>query len=349
MKKILFFIVLLVFVAVVFAGETVLLPEIFNPETLKVDGDDLFVTQETSVLIYSLENYKLKKKFGRKGQGPGDFQSFKWYLAGAKDIDLTILPDTIFVGSVLKASYFSREGNFIKEKRLREVMMTINVAPLGKGFAARGIKSERDEMKKGKPGLYYTFNILDKEGYKIKEICRYDFPYGVAKKIPQYHVTLNRMFISGKEGLVIDVYDEQGNLEKSIKKDYKKVEFTREDKQRIIKWYQEDPFYRKYFVPNKRRWKLLQDGIEQAGYFPVFHIFLISDGKLFLQTYRIKDDKTEFLVFDLEGKFLKTLYLPLVYEDFTIPHLYTIANGKLYQLVEKADENYMLHITGIEK
>jgi hypothetical protein len=349
MKKILFFIVLLVFVAIVFAGEIVPLPEIFNPEMLEVDGDELFVTQETTVLIYSLEDYKLKKKFGRKGQGPGDFQSFKWYLARAKDIDLTILPDTIFVGSMLKASYFSREGNFIKEKRLREVMMTVNIAPLGKGFAARGIKSERDEMKKGKPGLYYTFNILDKEGYKIKELCRYHFPYGVAKKIPEYHVTGNRIFISGKDGLVIDVYDEQGNLEKTIKKDYKKVEFAREDKQKIIKWYQEDPYYRKYFVPNKRRWNLLQDDIEKAKYFPEFHIFLISDGKLFLQTYRIKDGKTEFLVFDLEGKFLKTLYLPLVYKDFTIPHLYTIGKGKLYRLVEKADENYMLHITGIEK
>ena len=155
MKKILFVIILLVFVAFVFAGETVLLPEIFNPETLKVDGDDLFVTQETSVLIYSLEDYKLKTKFGREGQGPGDFKSFKWLLAGAKDIDITILPDTIFVGSYLKTSYFSRQGNFIKEKRLREVMMTINIAPLGKSFAARGIKPERDEMQKGKSGLYY--------------------------------------------------------------------------------------------------------------------------------------------------------------------------------------------------
>jgi len=349
MKKILFFIVLLVFVAFILAGETVTLPEIFNPEILKVDGDDLFVTQETSVFIYSLEDYKLKKKFGREGQGPGDFQSFKWLLAGAKDIDITILPDTIFVGSYLKTSYFNRQGDFIKEKRLREVMMWVNIAPLGKGFAARGIKSERDEMKKGKPGLYYTFNILDAEGNKIKEICRYLFPSGVAKKIPQYNVTGNRLFISGRDGLVINVYDEQGNLEKTIKKDYKKVEFTREDKQRIIKWYQEDPFYRKYFVPNQRRWKLLRDDIEQAGYLPEFHIFLISAGKLFLQTYRIKEGKTEFLVFDPEGKFLKTLYLPLQYKDFTIPHLYTIANGKLYQLVEKADENYVLHITGIDK
>jgi hypothetical protein len=57
---------------------------------------------------------------------------------------------------------------------------------------------------------------------------------------------------------------------------------------------------------------------------------------------------TKTLIFDLKGKLIKTVSLPLKDMDVKSIYPFTIKNGKLYQLVEDFDsENWYLHVTSI--
>ena len=54
--------------------KTAVLPELQRPNMVLADSKQLYVADGASVLIYSLKDLKLRKKFGRKGEGPGEFK-----------------------------------------------------------------------------------------------------------------------------------------------------------------------------------------------------------------------------------------------------------------------------------
>jgi hypothetical protein len=65
-----------------------------------------------AISIYSLKDFKLIKKLRKEGEGP---QEFKTFLGFGLTVD--IYPGHILVNSIDKISYFSRKGEFIKEKK----------------------------------------------------------------------------------------------------------------------------------------------------------------------------------------------------------------------------------------
>ena len=69
MKRIL--LVFLFFLTVsVFAVKHVALAELINPDSIAVDQYQVYITEGTSIHIYDLENFKMKTKFGKRGEGP---------------------------------------------------------------------------------------------------------------------------------------------------------------------------------------------------------------------------------------------------------------------------------------
>jgi hypothetical protein len=53
---------------------------------VQVDKNQLYITDGASVFIYSLKDYQLQKKFGKRGEAPGEF----------------LVDPNIFSGSVLR-------------------------------------------------------------------------------------------------------------------------------------------------------------------------------------------------------------------------------------------------------
>lgn len=52
----------------------------------------------------------------------------------------------------------------------------------------------------------------------------------------------------------------------------------------------------------------------------------------------------EFFIYDLEGKFLKRLFLPVVYRNSLMPFPYAIMHNTFYQLIENENaEVWELH------
>jgi len=78
--------------------------------------------------------------------------------------------------------------------------------------------------------------------------------------------------------------------------------------------------------------------------------FLVADQKIYILTYKEKDEKFQFLVLDINGKHLKTVFLPLNKEKDDVFGFtpFCIKNGTLYQLIETEDEEWELHATAIQ-
>ena len=128
MKKY-FLISLFVLISVTnFYGEKIFSFEDINkPNALIIKDNSLFVSEETSLLIYSLDGFKLIKKFGKEGEGPMEFK--KNHMG--EGIKFTINSNRICINSETKLSFFDLKGKFIKEYRVVPMM---NLIPLNKNY-----------------------------------------------------------------------------------------------------------------------------------------------------------------------------------------------------------------------
>lgn len=337
MRKINLLILLLLLATFVLAAKIVPMPDIIKADIIKVDGHDMVIAQGAAISIYSLKDFKLIKKFGKEGEGPQEFKTFMGF-----GLTVDIYPEHILVNSIDKISYFTRKGEFIKEKK---ISAWTNITTFQGKFVGSAIQFGQ------KTGPKMAFNLYDSKGEKIKEICSHPLPLLRGKGTvtlldlisqinPQYQTSVHRIFIGGKQTFEIDMYDSEGNFLKTIKRDYKKQELTGDDKNKFLEVYKIHPIYKNF-------WESLEKVIKIPDYFPAYKNFLVSNQKIYVQTFKKKQGKTEFFIFDLEGKYLKTTFLPLVYQDIMTPYLYAIDGGKLYQLAENEDEEWELRISEI--
>lgn len=324
----------------VISAKIIPMPKIIKPGIIKVDGDDMVISEGASISIYSLKDLKLIKKFGKEGEGPQEFK----LIMGLFGLDINIYPEYILVNSMGKISYFTRKGEFIKEKKTSPMG---RMTPFQDKFVGTQIKVDQ---KRSVPKM--EFDIYNSKGEKIKEICSHPLPIftGKGNSIfldllsqinPQYQTTDDRIIISGKPIFEIDVYDQEGNFLTSIKIDYIKQKLTADDKKELLAAYKRHPIYKTF-------WGAIEKAFKTPEYFPPFKTFFVSDQIVFVQTFKKKNGKSEFVLFDLKGKHLKTTFLPLVYENIMTPYLYTIDGKKLYQLAENENEEWDLRISEIK-
>lgn len=334
-----FFISLFLLVGLVFAEKSVTLPGLAVPFYIKADDTHLFITDGPTVNIYSLKDYRLVKRFGRAGEGPQEFNVNPRKSAGS--VFIFLHTDYLLVNSRGKVSYFSKAGKFIKESRVNS--RGTRFQPLGKQFAGEGFSRENNI-------LYNIRNIYDSNFKRGKELYRRKaFSQLEGDMNPFYMVSPitrvydDKVFINDDEELKIHVFDSRGNKLSSIGCQYKKLVITDEYKKKIRHWYKT---YR-YF---KDRYQLWKNRLKFPEHFPATRWFDVADHKIYVLTHKKKNKKSEFIILDLDGKFLKTVMVPLVEKDERLWYPYTIKNEKLYQLVENHDqEEWELHVTTFDR
>jgi len=332
----------------VFPAVVVPLPDLFNPDSITVDDRQIYITAFPTIYIYSLQDFKLKKKFGRQGEGPQEFNRFALP---------SILEDYLVVSDRNKVLYYTKDGNYLKEIKARSIMHW-GVKPLGNRFVGKS-KFQEDNIE------FDTANIYDENLEKIKTIFKTRFFYQDAasgKKYDaievrglQFQVFADKVFFKRGKDFIIDVFDSSGKMLYTIQHEYEKIKISEADKER----------YHDYFKTT-RPWKRMYDNlIKKEIYFPDFfpgiQLFIVADGKIYVLTYKKEKGKSEFVILDLKGKLLKKVFLPFNQSDewfhYSLakavsqasPHpTFTIKNGKLYQLIENEEkETWELHITGI--
>ncbi len=322
------------------AAETVVLPELLNPDAVNVDGKHIVINQDIHVLVYSREKVKLLTKFGKPGEGPGEFKQMP--LPWMPSLYLFLQPDNLCINSMGKVSVYTREGKLVKELKGREPFNVF--IPFEKNYIAVDIKTENNRR-------FVTYNVhalnLDKE----KEIFRTLHPsqpgkkdnplvMAVIKNLFLRQATWKNLFLPTPEGN-IHVFDASGKEGGVIKPAYPEVSFTSKDKQA----------YDTYFSTTARFKEIYARERANIGFpsrYPAMKDYRIDGDKLYLITSRRKGKNTRVLIYGLDGKLSAGAYIPLEQQDLLEVYPFDIHDGKLYQLMENEDEEWVLRVTEIK-
>jgi len=319
------------------ATKVVPLPDLLNPDLIRVDENQMYITEVANIYIYSLKDFRLIKKFGKRGEGPQEFMTG----TGVAMMWLEMQPDDLFIHTMNKISYFSKQGTFIKEKKINMAYAPA-LKPIENRFVGVGFPSEKGIR-------YWTINIYNSNLEIIKEIYRYERAFYPDRDInllgikrADFCVYDKKIFVADTEKTgTIHVFDLNGSQLYEIKPDYEKVEITREVEKRL----------RENFSAGNTRefYEAYKHQIKFPEYFPPMRFMVAADGKLYIMTYKTTDDKTRFLIYTTPGKFLEKVFLPV--KDMEVRSFcpFTIKNNKLYHLYDNEDtETWELQITTIQ-
>ena len=119
-----------------FAVTAAAFDELKKPDAIEVDGEQIYITEGTTIFIYSAKDFALQKKFGKKGEGPREFLPSRSIRAGM--LLLAVRPGEILVNSLRKLSLFTREGVFKKEIKMTTPGFGM-FTPIGKQYVGYGL------------------------------------------------------------------------------------------------------------------------------------------------------------------------------------------------------------------
>ena len=332
----LLFILLLLPAPHVTAKKVATLPNILTPFDLLVDKDRFYINESATIYIFSLKDYSLVNKFGRKGEGPGEFK-----LDDDNQVFVCLLPDILMVNSVGRISYFSKDGTFIREIPNQSGQW---LKPLGDHFVGMRIWYDKKNTR------FRTVCIFDSQLKRLKDI--YSEVHGIQPRKKtidaiswpsswNYLTYGDNVFVMGTENK-LHIYNKQGESISTIQLDYKPLKLTASKKEEYITYYKKvDPYWR-------ARWERLKNWYVFPDYFPVARFFKIKDDKIYILTYKEEKNQNEFLILDLKGRYLGNVLLPLVSTDIMGVMPFDFQGNYLYQLVENEEtENWELHVSDI--
>ncbi len=347
MKRFIFILILFLLVTtglLTAANRKAALEEVRKPQQVTVIGERLYVTDGADIHIYGLKDFKHIESFGKAGEGP---QEFKLTPFGP-GLQLFPCPRGLLVNSDGRVSYFTHDGAFIEEKKVKPFSLYV---PVKGGFI--GNRSEADEKKR----MQLHIDRYGQDFKPVKELHRtnktvgtglysnllfetIDLPY----ELFVYPVSGGQVFVA-REGknreLLIDIYDHQGNNIRTIRKTFGGIKVTEAYKQGILDWF-------KNRSPLKQFWERINDVFRFKTYFPPAKNLLVDGEYIYIITYRRKEGAHECLILDKKGNDRGRVFLSLPEEEPFAPVCYTIKDKHFYALKENPEtETYELHVSKI--
>ncbi|MFC2165642.1 6-bladed beta-propeller [Acidobacteriota bacterium] len=229
------------------------------------------------------------RTIGNKGDGPGEFNMpFGVIVTPAKELLVEDMMNR-------RLSYFTLDGEFIRNEILEHSLSTIGVIMDSKGnFMARELMMEGTqlffELRKYDKDLNPVF-VLDKA--EFQNPLQGDFnPFGV---LAVYIFDQDDGIYYG-DGKVyeIKIYTPNGKLIRRILKKHDPIKITKEDEDRILN---EIPDMGMGF----------RQGMKFPEYFPAYEFFALDEGgRLIVRTYKKGKNEGEYVldIFDKEGRFI---------------------------------------------
>ena len=320
----------------VYAKKIATFPELNRPNNFVIDGDRLFISDCPSVYIYSFNDgdIQLMKKFGEVGNGPGEFKKV------LSSFYIIIRPGYIFVNSRGKISYFTRTGEFIREK---------NVAGVGYSFSPLNDKILGRKVIHDNNKLYLTIKMFDSDLKELAELTRQLNAYQPeVKDIKAFSVAFsmttggNKIFAVTSVDFTIKIFDYQGKLLHTID------EKNRIKRIKIENKHKED--YHNYMTIVFPEYQRLKERVVFPEYFPAIRGLSYIGGKekLYVITWKQKNSNSEFFIFDTKGTFIKKAFLPIKEQNVLRFYPYKLKDGNVYQLIENDDGDWELHINPID-
>jgi hypothetical protein len=315
----------LILVPILWAEKIGELPEIKNPHPMAVDKNELFVVDEDyTIHVYSMKPLAPKFTFGKKGEGPEEFQYPPQIL---------VQPDAVVVSDYMKTVWFSREGKFIKAKLYSDFRdfdpnQEMLLIPVKDNFLRVTVDHAASQR---------TVALLDSNFAPVRTLYVgvFDWQQHLLPHRIDVACDKDRIFISDtRKGFFIRVIEAGGRdlaaIEKSGEVD--KVPVTKADQERII----EDI---RLNEPEGIYAQVIQSRFPE--YYPLLHRFLVSDGKIYATTYKVQDGRHEMLILDFKGNILKRIFLPLPsmrpFRRILRSDLFAVDRGKLFELIKNPE------------
>lgn len=355
MRKIIliFIILLLAFVNLAFGAKAGVLSRVIKPAAISVDGNQVYITEGTSVHIYSLRPFKHLKTFGVEGEGPGEFRRRPY---------VNLYREHLFTNSPGKIMFFSRNGVFQKEIKLPFHYFYFNypLLPVKGNYVCLQLKA----VKQGKLKFVYEGKIYGPDFQLLKSFCQVDSPflpppprpgtkpaakvnYDVIGECLDFAAADGNIFLAdSRKGFFISVFSHKGDLLYEIDNKYKKI--------KVPEAFEEEYMREEKKSKNWERSKMLYNYVFKE-YYPSFFTFKVSDHKIYAVTHEKKEGKHEVVVMDLGGNILKRSFVfpldPMEREVYGFPSYsttYDISKDHIYYLVEDPEEEtWELHTSPI--
>lgn len=299
------------------------LPDLLNPESISIDKTQMYITEKSNVYIYSLGDFKLLKKFGKAGSGPKEF-----LVSGQAQLFLNSQGKDLVISSQLKVSIYNKKGEYIKENRVTALFSSF-FRPFQGKFVGTKLVVENNIM-------YFTVDIFDKNFNQVKRLFKQKHFFQQGKKmnpvgrLPLFFIYKNKVYVENATGN-IHVFDTTGKEVKIISPKFKPVPLTKAHKTQVINFFKNDPQIKQY-------WNLFKDNLEFPKYFPNLRQTIVSDGLIYMQTWRVEDGKSEIIIYDIDGNSVKNLMISLPDVELMSRNPIAVHQNKIYQIVENIDE-----------
>jgi len=340
MKKTIFLLSFLLFFASINFAKVHLMADLVKPSMIIVRDNKLYVLEKTTISIYSIKDMKLLTKFGKSGEGPGEFMARPY----GPPMSMSFVNGELVVNSTNKLSYFTSMGKFIRERKafanlvlyqVKDNFIAIGPSPDDEGKFRISIRLYSNDLKEIKKLFHTNISVNPRDNFVL--------PLSAITHNPSYKDMI--VIPESNKDFVISIFDHQGRRLSKIEKNFEKVNIPKKFRLETHEWF-------KKYSPFKQFYENIKQFIKFKEYFPAVRDLYIADNRIHVITYKRKGELWECVILDMKGKEINRLFVPLDrYVPFTYyAILYSIENGKMYSLIEDEDEEtWDLHITELNK
>ncbi|MBW2218093.1 MAG: hypothetical protein JRF40_01170 [Deltaproteobacteria bacterium] len=330
-------IILVLLCSVLVSAEKVAdLPELAKPASIAIDSSRLYICDNDTIHMYGLNPFDYKGKFGRFGEGPGEFNSRP---------HLTVYDDLLFINTMGKIMTFSKTGEFQEQTIIPFVYFYIYYPMLLAGSNYVGLPLKNIE---GTATFIHSVNIYDSKLTLIKEIYQGPPPqllppprpgtkvvkvdFEVIPECLETAVQGDRIYIAdSRKGFFVSVFNENGEHLFDVEREFTPAKVSEEFK---------DEFWQE--TRSSENWEQLKQRFNYRirDEYPAFFSMKIQGQKMYFSTYAQKDGLYEMIVLDLNGETLKQAFcFPLEPEVKLLGGIvpfsneFAVHNDMLYYLV----------------
>jgi len=211
---------------------------------------------------------------------------------------VSIQPESLAITDFTKIVWFSKKGEVLKAVEFS----ALKDFDIDSEMLLVPVKENFLRITADHDRMKRRVHLLDPEFKTIKYLYEGPFVWQAGSATDCRTDTLSsqgQVYIADTLGFLITVFDDRGNLLRTI------------DKSRDVEK-----------VPGRAQ----------------LHQYCVSEGKIYATTYQKKDNRTEMIVLDIEGRILRRLYLPLTsirpQRGVLRYDLFTVAQDRLYELVQ---------------
>lgn len=316
---------LLVFVGNIKAEKIAVLPELMNPTYLALDDQQLYVSDKETIYIYSLKDFKLKNKFGKAGDGPQEFR-----LQAGEGAIVFPEKDFLIINSIGKVSFYTKNGVFKSENNVLAQRASL-FSKAGNNYV--GLSNTMDSKTQS---MAFAVCLYDSKFSKIKDLKIIPFMKGGRFHFPMLPpaigVTGGKIIVPGADNrFLVEILNPDGSKAATISRDYSPLKVSDQYKEKVYETFKTMP-------ATKQAFDQIKAMITFSSEFPPFMTIIPADNLVYIWTYNQKNNLEEFFIYDLKGKLVKQVFLPVYYLYGIRPNAYAIKNNTFYQVVENTDD-----------